>query len=41
MLCELILGATVELRRLANLEVALAAYQNPSLDQIGCAFFLV
>ena len=41
MLCELISGATVELRRLANLEVALAAYQNPSLDQIGCAFFLV
>jgi|TARA_A100001388_G_C28642750_1_gene437921 hypothetical protein len=41
MLCELISGATVELRRLANLEVALATYQNPSLDQIGCAFFLV
>ena len=41
MLYEPILGATVKLRRLANLEVALAAYQNPSLDQIGCAFFLV
>jgi hypothetical protein len=41
MLYKPILGAMVKLRCLASLGVALAAYQNPSLDQIGYAFFLV